>query len=314
MRRYVARRVAALAATLVFVSALVFVVVRVLPGDPAAIILGTEGSPEALARLRESMGLNRPLAVQYVEWLGGALRGDLGRSIQYDLPVGSLIVSRLPVTLPLALLAAVFMVAAALPLGVYAATHHRRGGDYLAMIVSQIGISVPQFWSGLLLILFFSVHLGWVSAGGFAGWSSGPGPALRSLLLPAVALGLFQAAVLVRATRSAVLDVLREDYVRTARAKGLSEPRVVGVHTFRNALIPVVTVAGIQLGQLMAGAIVLESVFALPGLGRLALGAISARDLPVVQGVALFVASSIVLINFAVDLAYGVLDPRIRYE
>jgi peptide/nickel transport system permease protein len=314
VRRYVARRVAALAATLVFVSALVFVVVRVLPGDPAAIILGTEGSPEALARLRESMGLNRPLAVQYVEWLGGALRGDLGRSIQYDLPVGALIVSRLPVTLPLALLAAVFMVAAALPLGVYAATHHRRGGDYLAMIVSQIGISVPQFWSGLLLILFFSVHLGWVSAGGFAGWSSGPGPALRSLLLPAVALGLFQAAVLVRATRSAVLDVLREDYVRTARAKGLSEPRVVGVHTFRNALIPVVTVAGIQLGQLMAGAIVLESVFALPGLGRLALGAISARDLPVVQGVALFVASSIVLINFAVDLAYGVLDPRIRYE
>ena len=314
MRRYVARRVAALVATLVFVSALVFVVVRVLPGDPAVIILGTEGSPEALARLRESMGLNRPLAVQFVEWLGGALRGDLGRSIQYDVPVGSLIVSRLPVTLPLALLAAVFMVAAALPLGVYAATHHRRGGDYLAMIVSQIGISVPQFWSGLLLILFFSVRLGWVNAGGFAGWSSGLGPALRSLLLPAIALGLFQAAVLVRATRSAVLDVLREDYVRTARAKGLSEPRVVGVHTFRNALIPVVTVAGIQLGQLMAGAIVLESVFALPGLGRLALGAISARDLPVVQGVALFVASSIVLINFAVDLAYGVLDPRIRYE
>ena len=314
MRRYVARRVAALAATLVFVSALVFVVVRVLPGDPASIMLGTEGSPEALARLRDAMGLNRPLPVQYAEWMGGALRGDLGRSLQYDVPVGALIVSRLPVTLPLALLAALFMAAAALPLGVYAATHHRRAGDYAAMILSQVGISVPQFWSGLLLILFFSVHLGWVRSGGFEGWSSGPGPALRSLLLPAIALGLFQAAVLVRATRSAVLDVLREDYVRTARAKGLSEGRVVGVHTFRNALIPVVTVAGIQLGQLMAGAIVLESVFALPGLGRLALGAISARDLPVVQGVTLFVASSIVVINFAVDLAYGVLDPRIRYE
>jgi len=314
VRRYVARRVAALAVTLVFVSALVFVVVRVLPGDPAAIIMGTEGSPEALARLRESMGLNQPLTVQYAQWVGGALRGDLGRSIQYDVPVGGLIVSRLPVTLPLALLAALFMVAAALPLGIYAATHHRRGGDYLAMIVSQVGISVPQFWSGLLLILLFSVHLGWVSSGGFEGWSSGLAPALRSLLLPAIALGLFQAAVLVRATRSAVLDVLREDYVRTARAKGLSERRVINVHTFRNALIPVVTVAGIQLGQLMAGAIVLESVFALPGLGRLALGAISARDLPVVQGVTLFVASSIVLINFAVDLAYGMLDPRIRYE
>ena len=314
MRRYVARRIAALVATLVFVSALVFVVVRVLPGDPASIMLGTEGSPEALARLRDAMGLNRPLPVQYAEWMGGALRGDLGRSLQYDVPVGALIVSRLPVTLPLALLAALFMAAAALPLGVYAATHHRRAGDYAAMILSQVGISVPQFWSGLLLILFFSVHLGWVRSGGFEGWSSGVGPALRSLLLPAIALGLFQAAVLVRATRSAVLDVLRENYVRTARAKGLSEARVVGLHTFRNALIPVVTVAGIQLGQLMAGAIVLESVFALPGLGRLALGAISARDLPVVQGVALFVASSIVVINFAVDLAYGVLDPRIRYE
>jgi peptide/nickel transport system permease protein len=314
VRRYVARRVAALAATLLFVSILVFLVIRILPGDPAALIMGTEGDPAATERLRESMGLNRPLAVQYVDWLGRALRGDLGRSIQYDLPVGELIVSRLPVTVPLALLAAAFMIVVAVPLGLYAATHHRRAGDYLAMIVSQLGISVPQFWSGLLLILLFSVTLGWVRSGGFDGWAAGLWPALRSLLLPAVALGLFQAAVLVRATRSAVLDVLREDYVRTARAKGVSERLVVGKHTFRNALIPIVTVAGLQLGQLMAGAIVLESVFALPGLGRLALGAISARDLPVVQGVTLFVASAIVLINFAVDVAYGFLDPRIRYE
>jgi peptide/nickel transport system permease protein len=304
----------ALAATLLFVSILVFLVIRILPGDPAALIMGTEGDPAATARLRESMGLNRPLVVQYVDWLGRALRGDLGRSIQYDLPVGELIVSRLPVTVPLALLAAAFMIAVAVPLGLYAATHHRRAGDYLAMIVSQLGISIPQFWSGLLLILLFSVTLGWVRSGGFDGWSAGLWPALRSLLLPAIALGLFQAAVLVRATRSAVLDVLREDYVRTARAKGVSERLVLGKHTFRNALIPVVTVAGLQLGQLMAGAIVLESVFALPGLGRLALGAISARDLPVVQGVTLFVASAIVLINFVVDLAYGFLDPRIRYE
>jgi peptide/nickel transport system permease protein len=314
VRRYAARRAAALVATLFFVSAMVFVVVRVLPGDPAALIMGTEGSREAAERLREAMGLNRPLPVQYVEWLGAALRGDLGRSIQYDLPVGQLIASRLPVTLPLALMAAAFMVTAAIPLGLYAATHHRRAGDYVTMILSQIGISIPQFWAGLLLILVFSVTLGWVRSGGFEDWSSGVGPALRSLLLPAIALGLFQAAVLVRATRSAVLDVLREDYVRTARAKGVSERRVIGRHTLRNALIPIVTVAGLQLGQLMAGAIVLESVFALPGLGRLALGAITARDLPVVQGVALFIASSIVIINFAVDLAYGLLDPRIRYE
>jgi peptide/nickel transport system permease protein len=314
VRRYVARRAGALAVTLFFVSALVFVVVRVLPGDPAAIIMGTEGSREAAERLREAMGLNRPLLVQYVEWVGRALHGDLGRSIQYDLPVGELIASRLSVTLPLAVMAAAFMVAAAVPLGVYAATHQRRAGDYATMVFSQIGISIPQFWAGLLLILLFSVTLGWVRSGGFEGWSSGVGAALRSLLLPAIALGLFQAAVLVRATRSAVLDVLREDYVRTARAKGVSEPRVVARHTLRNALIPIVTVAGVQLGQLLAGAIVLESVFALPGLGRLALGAISARDLPVVQGVALFIASTIVVINFAVDLTYGVLDPRIRYE
>jgi peptide/nickel transport system permease protein len=310
----VLRRVAAFAATLFFVSILVFLVVRILPGDPALLILGVESSPETVARLRESMGLNRPLPVQYVEWLAHALRGDLGRSIQYDVPVGNLIVTRLPVTVPLTLMAAAFMLTAALPLGLYAATRHRRGGDYLAMIVSQLGIAVPSFWSGLLLILFFSVHLGWVRAGGFDGWAAGVWPGIRSLLLPAAALGFFQAAVLVRATRSAVLDVLREDYVRTARAKGVAERAVLAKHALRNAMIPIVTVAGIQLGQLMAGSIVLESVFALPGLGRLALGAISARDLPVVQGVTLFVASCIVLINFAVDLAYGLLDPRIRYD
>ena len=314
MRRYVLRRVAAFVATLFFVSLLVFVVVRILPGDPALVIMGTEGSPEAAARLRESMGLNRPLVVQYVDWLARALRGDLGVSIQYDVPVGALIVSRLPVTLPLTGLAAVFMVAIALPLGLFAATRHRRLGDYLSMVISQLGIAVPSFWAGLLLILLFSVRLGWVQSGGFTEWSEGVWPALRSLLLPAVALGFFQTAVLVRATRSAVLDVLGEEYVRTARAKGLAELLVIVKHTLRNAMIPIVTVAGLQLGQLMAGSIILESVFALPGLGRLALGAITARDLPVVQGVTLFVASAIVFINFVVDLAYVVLDPRIRYE
>jgi peptide/nickel transport system permease protein len=314
LRLYLLRRVAAFVATLCFVSVLVFVVIRILPGDPVLVIMGTEGSPEAAARLRESMGLNRPLVVQYVDWLARATRGDLGTSIQYDVPVGALIVSRLPVTVPLMGLAALFMILAALPLGIFAATRHRRLGDYLTMIVSQIGIAVPSFWAGLLLILLFSVRLGWVQSGGFTGWSEGLWPALRSLLLPAVALGFFQAAVLIRATRSAVLDVLREDYVRTARAKGVREALVVVKHTFRNAMIPVVTVMGLQLGQLIAGSIILESVFALPGLGRLALGAITARDLPVVQGVTLFVASCIVAINFVVDLTYAVLDPRIRYD
>ena len=314
MRRYIARRVVALAVTLFFVSVLVFVVIRILPGDAAMIILGTEGSPEAVARLRASMGLDRPFAVQYLEWIGRAARGDLGRSIQYDVPVAGLILSRMNVTLPLTLLAAGLMVVTAVPVGVFAATRHRRWGDYLAMTLSQLGVAVPAFWAGLLLVLLFSVKLGWVQSGGFDGWSQGVWRALRSLILPAAALGFFQFAVLARTTRSAVLEVLREEYVKTARAKGVAEGGVLFRHALRNAMIPVITVAGIQLGQLMAGSIVLETVFYLPGLGRLAIGAISARDLPVVQGVVLFVASMIVLINVAVDVLYGFLDPRIRYE
>jgi peptide/nickel transport system permease protein len=306
--------VAALVATLFFVTLLVFVVVRVLPGDPAVIIMGTEGSAEGAARIRAALGLDRPLPVQYLDWITRALRGDLGRSIQYDVPVASLILSRLAVTLPLTLMAGVLMMAAAIPLGVLAAVHQRRWGDYVTMTLSQVGVAVPGFWAGLLLVLLFSVKLGWFKSGGFDGWSQGVGPALTSLLLPAVALGLFQFAVLARTTRSAVLEVLREEYVKTARAKGVAERAVLFRHTLRNAMIPILTVAGIQLGQLMAGSIILESVFYLPGLGRLALGAINARDLPVVQGVVLFVAAVIVTINVAVDLLYGLLDPRIRYE
>jgi len=314
MRRYLLRRLVAFAATLFVVSVLVFVVIRVLPGDPAVIIMGTEGSPEAAAALRRAMGLDRPLAVQYGEWIGRALRGDLGRSIQYDVPVGSLVLSRFRVTLPLTCLAALFMTAVALPLGMHAATHHRRLGDYAAMVVSQLGIAIPSFWAGLLLILLFAVRLGWLQAGGFEGWEAGPWPGLRSLLLPALALGLIQAAILTRTTRAAVLEVFHAEHVRTARAKGLGERVVTWRHVFRNALVTVVTILGLQLGQLMAGSIVLENVFYLPGLGRLALGAISARDLPVVQGVVLVVAATIVAVNFAVDILYGVLDPRIRYE
>jgi peptide/nickel transport system permease protein len=301
-------------ATLLFVSVLVFLVVRVLPGDPALVMLGFEASPDTVARLRASMGLDRPLPVQYVEWIGNALRGNLGRSLQYDVPVAGLILSRLSVTLPLTLMAAALMTLAGVPLGVYAAIRHRGWGDYLTMILSQLGIAVPAFWAGLLLVLLFSVRLGWFASGGFDGWGQGVGRAVKSLLLPAVALGLFQFAVLARTTRSAVLEVLREEYVKTARAKGVSELVVLFRHALRNAMIPILTVAGVQLGQLMAGSIILESVFYLPGLGRLALGAITARDLPVVQGVVLFVASVIVMINAGVDMLYGLFDPRIRYE
>jgi peptide/nickel transport system permease protein len=314
MRRLILRRAVAFVATLFVVSLLVFIVVRILPGDPALLIMGTEASPEAAAALRRAMGLDRPILVQYVEWLGGALVGDLGRSIQYDVGVARLVVSRLAVTLPLTVLAALFMLVTAVPLGVYAATRQGRVGDYVAMLVSQLGIAIPSFWAGLLLILLFAVRLGWVQAGGFDGWGAGLWPGIRALLLPAFVLGVVQAAILTRTTRAAVLEVLRADHVRTARAKGLAEGAVTWKHVVRNALLTIVTIVGLQLGQLLTGSIVLENVFYLPGLGRLALGAISARDLPVVQGVVLFVAVTVVTLNFVVDLLYTVLDPRIRYE
>jgi len=332
VRRYVARRVAALVATLLFVSALVFVVVRVLPGDPAALILGTEGSPETMERLRESMGLNRPLPVQFLEWLGGALRGDLGRSIQYDVPVGELIVSRLAVTLPLALLAAALMIAAAIPLGLYAATHHRRPGDYATMVLSQLGISIPQFWSGLLLILLFSVQLGWTPVSGriavkyylepvtgfltIDALLSGEKGAFRSavshLILPMIVLGTNPLAIIARMTRSSMLEVLGEDYIRTARAKGLSNFRVVALHAFRNALIPVITVIGLQVGVLFTGAILTETIFSWPGVGKWLIEAINRRDYPVLQGGLLMLGVIVMTVNLLVDVAYGIINPRIR--
>ncbi len=261
MRRLILRRAVAFVATLFVVSLLVFTVVRILPGDPALLIMGTEASPEAAAALRRAMGLDRPILVQYVEWLGGALAGDLGRSIQYDVGVGRLVLSRLAVTLPLTVLAALFMLLTAVPLGVYAATRQGRVGDYLAMLVSQLGIAIPSFWAGLLLILLFAVRLGWVQAGGFDGWAAGLWPGLRALLLPAFALGVVQAAILTRTTRAAVLEVLRADHVRTARAKGLAEGAVTWKHVVRNALLTIVTIVGLQLGQLLTGSIVLENVF-----------------------------------------------------
>ena len=240
------------------------------------------------------------------------MRGDLGRSITYDVPITSLIISRLQVTIPLALLSILFAVVFSIPLGVYAALHRNRPGDYGVMVFSQIGLAIPAFWAGILLILLFAVELRWFSAGGFKSWAETPWGALKSLLLPALSLGLIRAAVLARLTRSCMLEVLGEDYIRTARSKGLAEKVVVYKHAFRNALIPVVTIVGLQMGELLAGAIVIENVFHLPGLGRLVFLAIGQRDLPVVQGVSLLIAFLIVVVNFAVDVIYGIVDPRIR--
>jgi len=314
MMVYVLKRTFVLLLTLILVSMVIFAVLMVIPGDPAQIILGIHATPETLHALRHQLGLDRPVVVQYLSYMKNLSIGDMGRSIRYDIPVRSLILSRLQVTIPLAILSIMFAVFLSIPMGTYSSLHRNRIGDYGIMVFSQIGLAVPAFWAGILLILLFAVTLHWFPAGGFQPWLTDPLRALQSLLLPALSLGLVRAAVLTRMTRSSMLEVLGEDYIRTARSKGMPERIVVYKHAFRNAIIPVVTIIGLQAGDLLAGAIIIENVFHLPGIGRLVFEAIGQRDLPVVQGIVLFITTIIVSINFMIDIVYRYLDPRIRYE
>lgn len=311
MLEHLIRRCLALAVTLWIASVVVFVVLEILPGDPALVMAGMEASPDTVEVLRRSYGLDRPPLERYFDWIGGLVVGDLGISHAYHVPVAGLIAERLPITLPLAGLALIIAVGLALPLGIYAATHHGRAGDYGVMAASQVGIAVPDFWFGILLVLLFSVTLPWFDAGGFPGWSD-PLAALKALLLPALALGLSQASILARVTRSAALDTLGEDYVRTARAKGLSRRRVIWGHVFRNALIPITTIVGLQVAFLIAGTIVIENVFFLPGLGQLLVGSIANRDLIVIKDLVVLLTAAVVLVNLAVDLLQAAIDPRPR--
>ena len=306
------RRLTALMVTLLVASLLIFLLLEILPGDPAAVILGVGAQEDTLRVLRAELGLDLPAPVRYLNWLGEVLQGNLGRSYTYDTPVQELLLNRVELSLPLALLAILLSTGIAIPLGVFAASRHRKVADTGIMGFAQLGVAVPNFWFAILLILLFSVKLGWFSAGGFAGWDAGWFPAFKSLVLPAVALALPQAAILARVTRSSVLETVQEDYIRTARAKGLSRSQALWRHAVRNALIPVVTILGLQLSFLLAGTIIIENVFYLPGVGRLLFQAIAQRDLMVVKNLVLVLAATVVLINFLVDLLYAVLDPRLR--
>ena len=306
------RRLTALMVTLLVASLLIFLLLEILPGDPAAVILGVGAQEDTLRALRAELGLDLPAPVRYLNWLGEVLQGDLGRSYTYDTPVQELLLNRVELSLPLTLLAILLSTGIAIPLGVFAASRHRKVADTGIMGFAQLGVAVPNFWFAILLILLFSVKLGWFSAGGFAGWDEGWFPAFKSLVLPAVALALPQAAILARVTRSSVLETVQEDYIRTARAKGLSRSQALWRHAVRNALIPVVTILGLQLSFLLAGTIIIENVFYLPGVGRLLFQAIAQRDLMVVKNLVLVLAATVVLINFLVDLLYAVLDPRLR--
>jgi len=293
-------------------SVLVFGVVNVLPGDVAGVILGTSATPQSLETLRHQLGLDQPAWLRYLQWLGGMLHGDFGTSVLSHADVGPLIAQKLTVSAPLALASAFISIAIALPLGVLAGTHYRNGLGAFISGVSLLGIAVPAFWAGLLLATIFAVQLHLFPAGGFTDWSTDPLAAARSLVLPALALGLVQAAILTRYVRSAIVDVQREDFIRTARAKGLTHWQALQRHGFRFAAIPVVTILGIQLTGLLVGAIVIENVFVLPGLGRLLFQSVGNRDLLVVQDLVMLLTAIVLVVNFLVDLKYRLLDPRIR--
>ena len=316
MSVFLFKRLATFLATLAVASVLVFAVLEVLPGNVAQVILGETATPEAIASLAQKLGLDRPPLQRYTQWVGGLARGETANSFSYDTPTAELIVERLRVTLPLAALAMALTTVLALALGVFAASRHNQLGDVGVMAASQLGIAIPSFWFAIMLILLFAVELQWVSAGGFPGWTEdeggGPLEGLKALLLPAVALALVQAAILARVTRSAVIDVMREDYVRTARAKGLSRRQTLWRHVLRNAMIPVLTVMGLQFANLITGTIVVENVFVLPGIGRLVFQAIANRDLVVVRDVVMLLVAMVVVVNFAVDLLYAMVDPRLK--
>ena len=316
MGLFLLKRFAAFVATLAVASLVVFAVLELLPGNAAEIILGDTATPESLAALEKKLGLDKPQLQRYAEWIGGLLQGRTAASISYDVPTGELIAERLRVTLPLAAMSMLLTVVVALAAGVYAASRHNRLGDVSVMAASQLGIAIPSFWFAILLILLFAVKLQWVSAGGFPGWREDDGggvwEGLKALLLPAIALAVVQASVLARWTRSAVLEVMREDFVRTARAKGLSRRQALWGHVLRNAMIPVLTIMGLQFAFLISGTVVVEQVFVLPGVGRLVFQAIANRDLVVVRDVVLLLVAMVVIVNFVVDVLYAVVDPRLK--
>jgi len=301
-----------MAATLVAATGIVFCVVQIVPGDPVAYMMGLNADPAAATTLRHLLGLDIPPLYRYVRWIAGLLQGDFGLSYTYRIPVGGLIAERLQLSVPLALYALLLSTAVALPLGVLAVARRGAWGDWAVTGMTQLGLALPNFWLGMLLVLLFAVRLHWVPAGGFPGWRAGAWPALGALTLPAIALAMPQAAILARVLRGALIDTLHEEYIRTARAKGAGEWRVLWRHALPNALVPVLTILGMQFSFLLAGGVLIENVFFLPGLGRLVFQAIVQRDLIVVQSVVVVLVFAVVLVTFLVDLCHALVNPRLR--
>jgi peptide/nickel transport system permease protein len=314
MTAFLVRRIATIVPTLIFVSMLIFGLQQLLPGDPAVVLAGEDRDPTVVAYLRQKMHLDEPLPVRYLYWINGVLHGDLGESQRMQKPVLALIFEKLPVTLELAGMAIVIALLIGVPAGIISAVRRNSAWDYAANAVALWGLSTPNFWLGIMLILLFSVTLGWLPASGFVSPFEDLKANLAALIMPAFVLGNAIAAVLMRHTRSAMLQVLSSDYVRTARAKGLPERSVILKHALRNALIPVITLGALELGTLLSGAVLTEQVFTIPGFGKLIVDAVFNRDYAVVQGVVLFTATAYILLNFAADIAYVVVNPQIRAQ
>jgi peptide/nickel transport system permease protein len=312
MAGFISHRLMMLVLTLFVASLMVFWVLELLPGDAAQLLLGTEVQPDTLAAIRAQLGLDRPALLRYGDWIGGLLTGDLGDSLVYGIPIWDMVRDRLAVSLPLAVMAFTIATAIALPVGMVAAMRRGSLSDLILMGFAQIGLAVPNFWFGLLLILVFAVLNNWFNAGGFPGWQDDLVGSLKALFLPALALGFSEAAILSRMVRAAMLETLGEDYVRTARAKGLSVSRVLFGHTLGNAMIPIATLMGLQFAFLVAGSVIVENVFYLPGIGQLLLKAIFERDLILVRDLVLMLSGFVIVLSFCVDIAYGFIDPRLR--
>ncbi len=312
MLRYSLKRLLSLFISLAVASLVIFFVIEVAPGDPASFMLGINAQPDTVAALRIELGLDVSKWQRYLNWTGGMLSGDFGTSYTYRTPVATMIGARMWVSLPLALLALSLSTLIAFPAGIYAAARRGKAGDVAVMGATQLGVAVPNFWFAMMMVLVFAINLRWFSAGGFVGWDKGFWAGIHSLTLPAISLALPQAAILARVMRSSLLDIMGEDFIRTARAKGLSRRQALWRHGVRNALIPVLTIIGLQFSFLLAGSIIIEQVFYLPGLGRLVFQAISARDLIVVESVVMLLVFAVILVNFVVDLTYALVDPRLR--
>ncbi len=312
MLSYLKTRLVSLVISLFLSSIIIFILIEGVPGDPASFMLGINATEATIAALQKELGLEQTFLIRYVSWVMGMLSGDFGISYTYRVPVKELILERLQVSLPLSLLSLTLSFVLAIPAGMIAAQFRGKTVDFSIMATSQVGLAIPNFWFAMILVLIFSINLQWFSAGGFYGWDSGFFLGLKSLILPAISLALPQAAILCRIIRSSIINTLTEDYIRTARAKGLSMRQVIAKHALRNALIPVLTILGLQFSFLLAGAIIIENVFFLPGLGRLIFQAITQRDLIIVESVVMILVFSVVVVNFFVDLLYLIVDPRLR--